>query len=128
MFRIPTLILASTRLTTLITQDEITAPLRASLQARADSDPLSLAASYKIPYLLSCNRCVSVYAAAAILTLDSFRLTRPVTRLLALSQVAITLLDALDRFSTPSHTPDLELDLDLTLPVPGEPFPAHTRV
>lgn len=120
MLRLATLILATTRLTTLITQDEISAPLREKVDRAATQDPHSRAATLRLPYLLSCNRCTSVWAAAATLLLYAHPRTRPIPQLLALSQAAITTFTLLDLLDThPAHP--TSLDLDLTLPdAPGE--------
>lgn len=80
--------LATYRLTRLVYQDEITAPMRAKAFEQIKKLPTPLAD--KLAYLLTCPWCVSIYAAAVLIVL---RKTHPelaalLTAVLASSAVA----------------------------------------
>lgn len=84
--------LAIARLTSLIAEDELTAPIRAAIDRRA-TGPLTM----QLSYLVNCSRCVSVWAAGGILIAQQTRVGRPLVRALAGSQAALGVLAALDR-------------------------------
>ena len=88
---------ATVRLTTLITSDEITAPLRymaedAARGARVGSLP------ERLNYLVSCPRCVSVWAAGGLLVASQTRPGRFLVKVLALSQAVVTTVNTLDKW------------------------------
>lgn len=94
-----TLTLAATRLTSLIAEDELTQPIRDLADHWAVKRPNSLLRN-RLAYLVSCSRCVSVWAAAAVLATQLVPAARPLVRALALSQAALgtlTVLDAIER-------------------------------
>jgi len=111
MLSLLTPLLATTRLTALITQDEITQPIRDKVEAFATQNPNSPLHTLKLDYLVSCSRCVSIYAAGTTLALYAFRPTRPLVKLLALSQAAILALQALEALEN-HNAPQLDLALD----------------
>lgn len=76
--------LAAYRLTRLVTEDEITEPVRDAIVAKFGPPDSS-----KVSYLVHCPFCVSVYASTAVVFADMIapRLARPVLRMLALSAV-----------------------------------------
>lgn len=86
------LVLATARLTTLVAQDEITEPLRQAVDNWASSKPDSVLRD-KLAYLVSCSRCVSVWAAAGVLIAERTPL-RPLVNVLAASQAALSVLAA----------------------------------
>ena len=105
--------LATARLTTLITEDQITAPARDAAFSLFDQLPPNHPIQrLQIPYLLTCNRCISVYTSALLLALLPTRL-RPLINTLAISQLALTALDATDALLAPTsrHTPDFDFSL-----------------
>lgn len=90
--------LAAARLTTLITSDTITAPLRDKISPPT-APPPHPHTNHRIPlpnpaYIPTCPRCASIYAAATATALLAAR-ARPIPRAilttLALSQAAIYL-------------------------------------
>lgn len=87
-----TLALATQRLTQLITGDELTRPVRESINNWADGAE-EFSFKDRIATLASCQACMSVWSAAAILVASRFRLVQPLIRILAGSEVAL-LLDA----------------------------------
>ena len=87
--------LAVARLTSLIAEDEITAPLRDAVD-RWVGDAPQYSLKERIGYLVSCPRCVSVYAAAGILIAGRMRWGRPLVKVLAASQSGLAALTALD--------------------------------
>jgi hypothetical protein len=113
-----TLVLAAARLTTLITRDEITAPLRSKVES---APPNSLIQRFKLDYLTSCPQCVSIHAAAATLLAARIPPLRPLLKILALSQLALALLDAQEILSNRAAQPAQQLDLTLDPPEPPEP-------
>jgi hypothetical protein len=77
---------ASRRLTRLITQDEITQPIR---------DHHAITSHEKISYLLNCPICVGVYTSAAV-TLSSIlfpKASKPFRYFLALAELQATLTE-----------------------------------
>lgn len=76
--------LATARLTRLVTEDSITQPLR---DRAMSSNPL-------VGELVHCRKCVSVWAAAAVVVAS--RVSPPLTRMLALSEGAILIKEFVD--------------------------------
>lgn len=69
MIRLAAAAAATYRLTRLITEDTITAPLRDTVLDRIPpTDPRTQ--RYTVTYPLTCEYCASVYAAAAVTVLD----------------------------------------------------------
>jgi hypothetical protein len=85
--------LAIARLTSLIAEDELTAPIREAIDRRAGAGPVQ----EKLAYLVTCSRCVSVWAAGGVLIAQQTRIGRPLVAALAGSQAALGVLTALDR-------------------------------
>lgn len=84
--------LATQRLTQLITEDELTRPIRQAINNwAAGAEEFTL--KDRVATLASCSACMSVWAGAAVLVASSNRWTRPLVRTLAASGVAL-LLDA----------------------------------
>lgn len=75
--------LATARLTRLVVEDKITEPIRDKVMGRWPDS--------KVAYLVTCQACVSIWAAAAVLLGGRSRLGRAAVRMLALSEVAIAL-------------------------------------
>src|SRR5689334_11006690 len=82
--------LATTRLTTLITQDEITKPFRDAADALAERH--SSRSLNALVYLLNCRRCCSIWCALAVLLARRYRFTKSVALALAGSEATIVLL------------------------------------
>lgn len=83
----------------MIAEDDLTRPLREKVDTWASEAPDG-SLKERINYLVSCSRCVSVYAAAAILALEVLPVGRRVVNTLALSQAALgtlTYLDSVER-------------------------------
>ena len=84
-------ILAVSRITRLITEDEITRPIREAIVGRKPEGQLA--------YLITCPLCVSVWVGAAVALSDGVRpIARPraaLLRMLALSEATIALRKAL---------------------------------
>ena len=88
--------LAVARLTTLVTTDEITEPLRRKVDDWARGYPVG-SVRERLAYLVSCSKCTSVWAAGAVLGLwVSGEGGKAVVRLLAASQGALSLLTLYD--------------------------------
>jgi hypothetical protein len=84
--RLPVRCLAAWRLTELVVEDEITRPVRETVQRRWPGS--------KLNYMVGCKRCVSVWAAAATLILPEWACT-----VLAASSVTILADAALNQAS-----------------------------
>lgn len=80
-----TTVLAIARLTSLITEDEITQPIRDYV----DDLPHNVVTD-KLAYLVSCKRCVSVWATAAVLV--AHKKAPFLVKVLAGSQAALFVL------------------------------------
>lgn len=74
-------VLATRRVTGLLIEDEITAPARDRILGSSDN--------YWLTYLLTCRRCSSVWAAAAVLILSKFKAGSAILDTLALSESVI---------------------------------------
>lgn len=86
---------ATSRLSSIISTEEITAPLRYKIEDWAHGHKL-----YSFPerlgYLVTCPRCSSVWAAAGVLALSTVPAAVPVLTVLAVSQAAIVVLNRLE--------------------------------
>lgn len=91
-----TLALASQRLAQLITEDELTRPLRKSINAWAEGAP-EFSFKDRVAVLASCPACMSVWSAAAILVASRFRVAQPLVRILAGSAAALLINSLRDR-------------------------------
>jgi hypothetical protein len=92
-------VLAAARLTSLVAEDELTQPIRNAVDDWAQVAPDSSLRN-RLAYLVSCSRCVSVWAGAGILLAQTVPAARPLVKVLALSQAALgalTVLDAIER-------------------------------
>jgi len=84
--------LATQRLTQLITEDELTRPIREAINDWAvGAEEFSF--RDRVAVLASCSACMSVWSGAAILLASRSRWTRPLVRILAASGAAL-LVDA----------------------------------
>ncbi|MGV1079732.1 MAG: DUF1360 domain-containing protein [Candidatus Nanopelagicales bacterium] len=92
------MIAATTRLTILVTQDEIMAPVRYRLEDAAAGKPYGSPIE-RASYLITCPKCVSIWAGAALLAASTQPAGRALIRVLALSQAAIIAVDALWKVS-----------------------------
>jgi hypothetical protein len=91
-----TLALATQRLTQLITEDELTRPVRESINKwAAGAEEFSF--RDRVATLASCQACMSVWAAAGILVASHFRIGQSLVRILAGSGVALLLTAAKER-------------------------------
>jgi hypothetical protein len=90
--------LATARLTSLVASDEITEPVRLAVDEWANGSPEG-GFRDRVAYLVTCARCISVWAAAAVLLGSYFRPTRPLVKLLAGSQAALAVLTLEEKFS-----------------------------
>jgi hypothetical protein len=90
-----TLALATARLTTLVTKDEITVGLRDKVDLWAGKKEYAGPRGWA-NYLVNCQQCVSVWAGALVLGASYVPVARPVIRALALSQAALLSLEAAD--------------------------------
>lgn len=84
------------RLTALVTEDEITEPIRSKVELKAMGKPYG-SLPERAAYLVTCHRCVSIWAAGAVLVLERFKLGRALVDLLALSQAEILVKEAINR-------------------------------
>jgi len=91
-----TLALATQRLTQLITEDELTRPVRESINRWAKDAP-DLSFRDRVAVLASCQACMSVWAGAAVLVASRFRISQPLVRILAGSGVALLLTAVKER-------------------------------
>lgn len=85
-----TLAVATGRLTQLFTEDELTRPVRESINRwAAGAEEFSF--RDRVAVLASCTACMSVWSAAAVLLAASNGWTRPLVRILAASGAALLL-------------------------------------
>lgn len=96
-----TLALATARLTSLIAEDEITAPIRKRVDEWANGHPEG-SLRERLNYLVTCSRCVSVYAGGAVLAASLVPPLRPLLRTLAASQAGLVILTLSDRLEVGS--------------------------
>ena len=89
-------VLAVYRLTSLVTKDELTEPIRARVALAATGKPVGSLVE-RASYLVSCHRCVSVWAGAAVLLLSRFAAGRVLIAVLALSGTEIALRAVADK-------------------------------
>lgn len=82
------LALATQRLTQLIVEDDITAPLRIAVSRWAEGHE-EFSFRERVDYALNCGACASVYAGAAVLLADRFSAGRFLLRVLAASGAAL---------------------------------------
>lgn len=86
-------IAAVARITTLITEDAISEPLRDALDERARRAKL-YSFHERVAYMASCPSCTSVWAGMAVVGLSQFKAGRLVITALALSQLGLVARDA----------------------------------
>lgn len=88
--------LATKRLTQLVVEDDITTPLRRAVDNWSSGEPEG---SFKerISYLVSCEACVSVWAAGAVLLAGLTAPGRAANKVLAGSQSALFASAVMDR-------------------------------
>ena len=88
--------LAVARLTRLVTEDEITRPVRERVERWADGKPEGSVAE-RASFGITCAACSSVWAAAAVLAARGHPVGRSAVAVLALSQAGILVLAVNDR-------------------------------
>jgi hypothetical protein len=87
--------LATARLTQLVVDDEIAAPVRNQIMRRTPEKALDW-----VGELIECPACMSVWAGAGILAAEQIPFGRVLVRVLALSQAALivkSLIERIDR-------------------------------
>jgi hypothetical protein len=84
--------LATARLTQLVVDDEITSPVREAVQARVDNPIWD-----QVDTAINCHACTSVWAGAGVLTAEQIGFGRFLIRVLALSQLALTVKSVIER-------------------------------
>lgn len=90
------LALATHRLTQLVVEDEISAPIRIKIaEWAAGHEEFSF--RERVDFAINCPACTSVYAGAAVLTMDRFAVGRVLVRVLAASQSALLIKAGLDK-------------------------------
>lgn len=82
------LALATQRLTQLVVDDEITAPLRGAVSRWAEGHE-EYSFRERVDFALNCPACASVYAGAAVLLADRIPAGRALLRVLAASAAAL---------------------------------------
>ena len=82
------LIAATQRLTQLVAEDEITAPIRNKIEVWAEKHPEGSFPD-RIAYAINCKACSSVWAARAVLAVSHSRVGAVLLRGLALSAAAL---------------------------------------
>jgi len=90
-----TAVLATARLTSMITDDEISRPVRDKVEEWASDKPEG-SVPERLAYLVTCTRCVSVWAAGAVLVMSIIPPFRPLVRIMAGSQAAISTMSAVE--------------------------------
>jgi|SRR6478735_3380216 hypothetical protein len=96
-----TKVFAVQRLTQLVTQDEITRPLRMKVDKWAGEAP-EFSLKERAAYMIECPACTSIWAAAVVAGLSRFRLGRVAVRILALSGLALLADAVVERVAPPS--------------------------
>lgn len=92
-------ILAVARATRLVTEDEITAPLRKKVERAAGDAPL-YSARERLATLVTCSLCTSMWAAAGVLLANRTDAGRALVKMGALSEAAIwgrTVVDTIEQ-------------------------------
>jgi hypothetical protein len=90
------LALATARLTQLVVDDEITAPVREAIGEKAEEQ------TFQGPFdvlseIVNCHACTSVWAGAGILVAEQTGVGRFLVRVLALSQAALAVKAVIER-------------------------------
>jgi hypothetical protein len=93
-------VFAVQRLTQLITQDEITRPLRMKVDKWAGDAP-EFSLKERAAYMVECPACTSIWAALVVSMLSRFRLGRVAVRVLALSGMALLTDAVVERVALP---------------------------
>lgn len=90
------LVAATARIATLVSKDEIMAPVRYKIDDWADGKPYG-SVPERLQYLINCHRCSSVWAAGAVLVLNAAGPAgAAVLGVLALSQAGMSLIEVLE--------------------------------
>jgi hypothetical protein len=87
--------LATARLTQLVVDDEITAPVRDKVQKLAATP--GLPPWPVVDEIVNCHACTSVWAGGAVLTAEQVGVGRFLVRVLALSQAALAVKSIIER-------------------------------
>ena len=88
--------LASARLTQLVVDDEITEPVRLAIDQKRQAAPVGSFID-QVDTMINCHACASVWAGAGVLTADQIGVGRFLVRVLALSQLALTVKSVIER-------------------------------
>jgi len=88
--------LATQRLTQLVTEDTLTEPVRRRINNWAYGAP-EFSLRERVAVLTSCDACMSVWAAAAVLVASHSRVTRPLVGILAASGAALIVRGVRDK-------------------------------
>ena len=95
-------VFAAQRLTQLITQDEITRPLRMKVDAWAGDAP-EFSVKERAAYMVECPACTSVWAGAVVVLASRFRVGRVFNWVLALSGAALLTDAVVERVAPDNH-------------------------
>lgn len=90
------LALAIKRLTQLVVEDDITSPLRKAVDDWSEGEPEG-SLKERISYLVSCEACVSIWAAGAVLAAGLTPPGRAANKVLAGSQAALFASAVMDK-------------------------------
>lgn len=89
-------VLATQRLTQLVTEDELTRPIREAVDRwAAGAEEFSF--KDRVATLLMCPACMSVWAGTGILVANRFKVGRPLVRILAASGAALIVNSGIKR-------------------------------
>lgn len=91
-----TIVLAVRRLTQLVVEDELTAPMRERVAAWGDAHPQG-SVQDRLSYLVTCSACTSVWAAAGVLAAGRVPAGRVLVRVLAASAAALAVQAVVER-------------------------------
>lgn len=91
-------VLATQRLTQLVTEDEITRPIRQKVDAWAGDAP-EFSFKERLAYAVECPACTSIWAAGAVAGLSMFGYGRMLNRILAFSGAALIVNGTVERIT-----------------------------
>lgn len=91
-------VLATQRLTQLITEDEITRPIREKTNVWAGDAP-EFSVKERLAYIVECPACTSIWAAGVVLGLSQFRIGRILNKILAFSGAALIVNGTVERIT-----------------------------
>jgi hypothetical protein len=91
-------VVATQRLTQLITEDEIARPIREKVNNWAGDAP-EFSAKERLAYMVECPACTSIWAGGLVAVLSTFRLGRILNGVLALSGAALAVDATINRIT-----------------------------